>query len=141
MFLLFFLMVAAGLLSLLWLYFPVQGGPSMEDPLPPRQQVTAPGAAAAAPVAPTTSTPGPSPDGATAAGEAGAVPPSTAADATSRAATPDVPGSVGIAPSGSERMTDARPGTPAPPGLPTIEELDRQLDKLLGLPPASPTRP
>jgi len=31
---------------------------------------------------------------------------------------------------------------PAAPAMPTIEELDRQLDKLLGLPPSSgPARP
>ena len=109
MFLLFFLMVAAGMLGLLWLYFPVQAGPPTESPLPPRQQVTAPGLAAPEPAVPTVSTADPSSDAAT---------PVTAADAPSRApATPDAPGSA----------------------VPTIEELDRQLDKLLGLPPSSGT--
>jgi hypothetical protein len=34
------------------------------------------------------------------------------------------------------------PAVPVPAAaLPTIEELDRQLDRLLGLPPAPPARP
>jgi hypothetical protein len=145
MFLLFFLLVAAGMLSLLWLWFPMQGGLPPADPLPPRQQVTTPGAAAPEAAAPTASTPGPSSEAtevAAAAGGADAATAATAADATPRApAAMDVPAGIGAAPSGSGRTTDAQAGTPAAPALPTIEELDRQLDKLLGLPPASPTRP
>ncbi|MBY0437219.1 MAG: hypothetical protein K2W80_03425, partial [Burkholderiales bacterium] len=52
MLLLFFLMVALGMLSLLWLYFPVEGV-QPADPLPPRPQVSTPAPPAEAPAVPT----------------------------------------------------------------------------------------
>jgi hypothetical protein len=131
MFLLFFLMVAAGMLSLLWLYFPVQGGPQTEYPLPPRQQVDTPGAAAPEPAAPTASTTS------LPTGPADAGTPAVAAAAGER----DVSHGVAMPASGAQ-PSDGVPAVPVPAAaLPTIEELDRQLDRLLGLPPAPPARP
>lgn len=123
MFLLFFLMVAAGMLSLLWLYFPVQGSPPNEYVLPPRQQFDTSGTAAPEPAAPTAAT-ADLPTGPAAAGGEG-----------------DIGNGVGIPASGAKTPDDFQAAPLPPHTLPTIEELDRQLNKLLGLPPAPPARP
>jgi len=131
MLLLFFLMVAAGMLSLLWLYFPVQGGPPNEYVLPLRQQLDTPGTAAPEPAAPTASMADP--------------PTGPAADGTPTVAAAGGEGDIGkgvaIPASGAKTPADFQAAPLPPPTLPTIEELDRQVDRLLGLPPAPPARP
>ena len=138
MFLLLFLMVAAGMLSLLWIYFPMQGGPP-QDSMPTRPPVTAPAPAAAnagdAPVppgAPTASEDTPAASDARAA---------TAVPGSSAAAAP-VPGPSALPPLFAPAEPGVAGASNTPPGLLTVEELDRQLEKLLGNAPVSPpTRP
>jgi len=131
MFLLFFLMVAAGMLSLLWLYFPVQGGPQTEYVLPPRQQLDTPGTAAPEPAAPTASTAG------LPTGPADAGTPAVAASGGEG----DIGKGVAMSASGAKTTDGIQAATLPSHALPTIEELDRQLDRLLGLTPPPPTRP
>ena len=131
MFLLFFLMVAAGMLSLLWLYFPLQAGPQTVHTLPPRQQLDTPGTAAPEPAAPTASTAG------LPTGPADAGTPTVAAAGS----VGDIGKGVAMPASGA-KTPDGIQAAPLPsPALSTIEELDRQLDRLLGLSPAPPTQP
>ncbi len=127
MFLLFFLMVAAGMLSLLWLYFPLQGSPPPET-TPFQAPATVPAATPSgalpqppeAPFAVGAADPG-------AAMPAGSTP-SAVTDASAGSTVP-VPGSMNAAPG-------------LPPGTTSVEELDRLLEKLLGnAPPVPPTRP
>lgn len=141
MFLLFFLMVAAGMLSLLWLYFPMQGAPPQDStPIRPPVTIPAPAAVNAADL--------PVPPGATVGPE----------DLQAAANTPDANGLPGGAAAGplpgavAERAT-ATPGDPHGPGAAaraaavaaaatganSVEELDRQLEKLLGNAPVSPS--
>lgn len=130
MFLLFFLMVAAGMLSLLWIYFPMHGGPP-QDSMPTRPPVTAPAPAAA------NAGDAPVPPGAPTASEDT----QAASDARAAAAAP-VPGPSALPPLFAPAAPGVAGASNTPPGLLTVEELDRQLEKLLGNAPVSPpTRP
>lgn len=132
MFLLFFLMVAAGMLGLLWLYFPVQGGLPPDAP-PPRPPVSVPATPAEVPAAPTVP--------AAAATTAGATDATGPVDATAVAdrAGERSPVAADAAPAASP---SGRHASPATQEITSIEELDRQLDKLLGrATPPGPARP
>jgi hypothetical protein len=121
MFLLFFLMVAAGMLSLLWIYFPMMGGP------PPDPRPAYPTAAVATRASP----------------EAAAVPdalPPSAPDAPAGAE----PGAAAVTgdpalPRPEDTVPRAAPGGAgsASPERIDFEDLRRQLERLLGdtLPP------
>ena len=143
MFLLFFFMVAAGMLSLLWLYFPMQGSAPPET-TPFQAPATVPA------VLPSGALPQP-PEAPVAAGAAdpgAAMPagstPSAVTDAGAGSTVP-VPGSMNAAPGQAAAPVGTPPGPVAPglpPGTTSVEELDRLLEKLLGnAPPVPPTRP
>ena len=119
MFLLFLLAVAAGVLGLLWLYFPIQVGPP-PDPAPLAQPPVAASSASPQSMAVPDALPPVAP-----AAPAGADP---AAGAS--AGDPALPQQEDTAPR-------ATPGGTAPERI-DIEDLRRQLERLLGntLPPA-----
>lgn len=145
MFLLFFFMVAAGMLSLLWLYFPLQGSPPPET-TPFQAPTTVPAALPSgalpeppeAPVAAGAADPG-------AAMPAGTTPSAVTDAGVGAGATVPVPGSMNAALGQAAAPVGTPPGPAAPglqPGTPSVEELDRLLEKLLGnAPPVPPTRP
>lgn len=138
MFLLFFLMVAAGMLSLLWLYFPVQGS-SPQETIPFPAPITVP--AAAQPAAPPTP-----PEVPVAAGEAaGAADPAASTPSATAAAAAGAK-SPAAGPMNAVQVPAAAPAVPTvpvpPPGATSVEDIDRLLEKLLGnAPPVPPNRP
>jgi hypothetical protein len=142
MFLLFFLMVAAGMLGLLWLYFPVQGG-SPQETIPFPAPITVPAAAQPAELPPP-------PEVTVAAGEAGGgVDPAAATQSGAAAAAAGTNAPATAPTSAVQGPPPASAGTPAvptapglPPGATSAEDIDRLLEKLLGNgPPVPPTRP
>jgi len=137
MFLLFFLLIALGLLTILWIVFPVPGI-TPPDPLPPRPQSTlsemaqpqaAPSTPAQEPASgtPAATTTESAPDPTRTAPGQGGIPVTAAAGAAAAPVTPS--------------------GEPAskPPAPIDLDELNRQLERLLGnappAPPASPAPP
>jgi hypothetical protein len=141
MVLLFFLLIALGLLTALWIIFPA-AGIKPPDPLPPRPQVVnAPGTPIEAATTPPAPTQTPSADASpTPAGE-----PEHSSGGRPLAATPAEPG----APAEAVRGTNAAPAG-ASPGAPTsaaaepasidLDQLRRALEQLLGAGPPPPSK-